>query len=330
MTAIVGVLIGAIAGLGVFVIVRSFIRDRTLALTDLGAIKATHGIPASMRDERTVQAGRTSRRRGGRSGYRGLAGRAGVRVLDAVGFADVGVLNDQLRVLDRTVEQHAYEKLLGAVGGFTLPILTGAILAVGGVGVSPVFVLLVSILGTVGGFFYPDLPLNERVEERRRAFRHALGSYLDLVTILMAGGAGTESALEGAAEDGQGWPFEEIRNALRRASLTRTSPWEAFEELGIELGIPELQELAASVALAGSQGARIKQSLVAKADAMRAVQAAQLEEASERQTEKMLVPLIVMALGVTLFIGYGAVESITSGSEPEADMTQTNDPLSAN
>jgi tight adherence protein C len=76
--------------------------------------------------------------------------------------------------------------------------------------------------------------------------------------------------------------------------------------------VPELQELAASVALAGAQGARIRQSLVAKADALRAAQAAELEAAAERRTERMLVPLMIMAFGLTLFVGYAAVQSITT------------------
>lgn len=315
MNAVLVSSIGAVIGLGLFVIVRAISRPRTRGLNTISASLSGRGVPVSMASQDP-----DPRRSKPLTGVQGILGRAGVRLLEAVGFTDVGRLNDKLRVLDRTVEQHAYEKLLAGSFGFVLPIFGGFLLAVGGVGVSAVVVLLASLAFGGAGFFYPDLPLTERVEERRRQFRHALSSYLDLVTILMAGGAGTESALEGAAEDGEGWPFVEIRGALRRASLTRSSPWEAFEELGIELGVAELQELAASVALAGAQGAKIKRSLVAKADAMRAAQSAEIETVSEKQTEKMLVPLVVMAFGVSMFVGYGAIESITSGSEPDLDI----------
>ena len=314
MNAVLAVVLGAIAGLGAFIIVRALFRSRTADLATVGTSIMGRGVPVSV-----AGADPDPRRSQPLTGVQGLLGRVGVRLLEAVGFTDVGRLNDKLRVLDRTVEQHAYEKLLAGGFGFVLPIFGGVLLALGGIAVSPVVILLASLAVGAAGFFYPDLPLTERVEERRRQFRHALSSYLDLVTILMAGGAGTESALEGAAEDGEGWPFIELRGALRRASLTRSSPWEAFEELGIELGVAELQELAASVALAGAQGAKIKQSLVAKADAMRAAQSAEIETISERQTEKMLVPLVVMAFGVSMFVGYGAIESITSGSDPDLD-----------
>ena len=87
---------------------------------------------------------------------------------------------------------------------------------------------------------------------------------------------------------------------------------ELFDELGADLGIEELQELSSNVALAGGQGAKVKQSLIAKADAMRAAQAAQLEAAAEVQTEKMIIPVVVLIIGMVLFIGYGAVDAISS------------------
>ena len=138
----------------------------------------------------------------------------------AIGQADKPSLAEQLRVLDKSMERHAYEKMLGATAGFALPVLTGAVMLAGGVAVSPIVLLLVGLATAVAGFFYPDLPLAERVEDRQRAFRHAFSAYLDLVTILLAGGAGIESALEGAAESGDGWAFAKIRSALRRARLT--------------------------------------------------------------------------------------------------------------
>lgn len=320
MTALLVSLIGGTIGLGLFVLIRAFTRSAQVPLADLRA-----GSSAFRPRLATAAGADPGRAPQAEAGIRGLLGRFGVTIMEALRVGDPVRLNDQLRVLDRTIEQHAYEKMLGSLAGFVLPILLGVVLAAGGVGVPALFILLISLVGGAGGFFYPDLPLAERVEERRRTFRHALSSYLDLVTILLAGGAGTESALEGAAEDGDGWPFAELRNALNRAALTRTSPWEAFEELGIELGVPELQELAASVALAGAQGARIKQSLTAKADALRAAQAADLEAAAERQTEKMLVPLMVMAFGLTLFIGYGAIQSITTNDSGRTTSVTTTE-----
>ncbi|MDH3261905.1 MAG: type II secretion system F family protein, partial [Acidimicrobiia bacterium] len=169
----------------------------------------------------------------------------------------------------------------------------------------------------IGGFVWPDLGLSERIERRRRDFRHSLSAYLDLVTIILAGGGGLETALQTSADLGDGWAFAEIRSALRKARLTNRTPWEVFDDLGTELGVDELRELAASAHLAGDQGARIRASLAAKADSMRNGQTAAIEAQAEAATEKMLLPVVTLVVGMILFIGFGVVQAIsTPGTVP--------------
>lgn len=239
-------------------------------------------------------------------------GRLGTRLVGLLGGRSSETLAEQLRILDKPIERHAYEKLLGATAGFALPVLLVAVMAAGGVTVSPVMAIGLAVGLGVGGFFYPDLTLAEQVEKRQQAFRHALSSWLDLVAIILAGGGGIETALAGAAEASDGWAFEEISRALRRAELTGRAPWDVLDDLGATLGIDELRDLAASVSLAGGSGAKIRQSLAAKADALRAQQAATIETEAESRTERMIVPVTVMVVGLTLFIGFGAVDAIST------------------
>ncbi|MEZ5265168.1 MAG: type II secretion system F family protein [Acidimicrobiales bacterium] len=303
MNAIVLAVCGAGVGAGLLIIIRA-LQPRAIPLQRLALILDRPGVAVA---QLTVEPE-------GHAGVRGAQrhlSAIGLAVMRVVGAAERPKLVDQLRVLDKPLERHAYEKTLAGVAGFALPLFTIVAVNAAGVAVSPLIGLVAAAALGAAGFFYPDLPLAEQVEARRRAFRHAFSSYLDLVTILLAGGAGIETALEGAAEAGDGWAFAEIRRALRRARFTRHSPWEAFEQLGAEIGVDELGELAASVLLAGGHGARIKLSLTAKADALRATQAAELERAAETQTEKMIVPVVVMILGLVLFIAFGAVSAIT-------------------
>lgn len=221
-----------------------------------------------------------------------------------------------LRLAERTAEQHALEKLVGAVGGFLGTALIGISLQVVGIVPPPAVFVVLAIAVAVGGYFLADLSLAETAEKRRRAFRHALSSYLDLVNVILAGGGGIETSLHAAAEAGDGWAFASIRRALDRARLTSRSPWDTFSELGEELGIDELRELAASVELAGSQGARIRASLAAKADSLRGHQIAETEAAAEAATERMTIPVAVLLFGFLVFIAYPAVQQITTVSNP--------------
>src|SRR3546814_14933571 len=85
-------------------------------------------------------------------------------------------------------------------------------------------VAMFSLATIAAGFLLPDLVLRDEAEKRRRAFRHTLSSYLDLVNVLLAGGAGIETALPAAADTGAGWGYQTIRAELRPARLTGQSP----------------------------------------------------------------------------------------------------------
>jgi Flp pilus assembly protein TadB len=214
----------------------------------------------------------------------------------------------------RTAERQALAKVLGAATG----LIGASLIAVGllsiGILVPPAVVPAAVLATGAGGFLLPDLRVRDEAERRRRAFRHALSSYLDLVNVILAGGGGIETSLHSAAEAGDGWAFAAIRQALDRARLTGRSPWETFGALGDELGVGELRELAASVELAGSQGARIRASLAAKADSLRGHQIAETEAAAEVATERMTIPVAVLLLGFLVFIAYPAVQQITTVS----------------
>jgi tight adherence protein C len=248
------------------------------------------------------------------AGWSNRLGEATLAVLHGAGLVDTGELARRLRILDVPPERHAFNKLTGGVAGFAVPILSGLLLVAAGVSVPGGFLGLAAMVLGLVGFFYPDLGLAERVERRRRGFRHALSAYLDLVTIILAGGGGLETALQSAADSGEGWAFSELRRGLHRARLSGMTPWEAFDHLGEELGVDELRELAASAHLAGDQGARIRASLAAKADSMRATQTAAIEARAEAATEKMLLPVVGLVVGMILFIGFGVVEAISTPS----------------
>jgi Flp pilus assembly protein TadB len=232
--------------------------------------------------------------------------------LRATGLAEPA---DQLFALtDSTPERHAVVKVAGSVAGLRVPLLGGVTLVAAGVALPAWLVLLGSVIAGLAGRVLPDLTLRDQAEQQRRAFRHALSAYLDLVNILLAGGAGIETALYAAEEAGDGRGFEKLRHALERARLTGQSPWDSFARLGARLGISELSELAASVSLAGSHGARIRSSLAAKADALRGHQVAEAEAAAEAATERMTIPVTVMLAGFLVFISFPALLEVTSVS----------------
>jgi tight adherence protein C len=221
--------------------------------------------------------------------------------------------DQQLALAGITPGVWARDKLIGATGGLAVPLMVWAALTAMGIQVPPAVGLL-ALAGAVAGFVLPDLKLKEQVEQRRKAFQYALSAYLDLVNVILAGGGGIETALVAAADAGEGWAFAKLRHALHRAQRINQPLWTAFDDLGAELDVNELRDLASSIGLAGAQGARIRASLAVKADTLRSHQIAETEAAAEATTERMNLPTAVLLLGFLIFIVFPAVTAITGVS----------------
>lgn len=301
MNALVMVLLGAGFGLGVVLLFRA-LTPRPVPLDSViaGLGRPGRAIADDGEDDRTDP---------------DRAGRVARRLIAAVGV-DVTSRRHDLELVGRTPERHALDKVIGGAAGFLVPNVVAVALTMMGIGPPLGFIVVLSFGTGLLGFLTPDFLLRDEAERKRRAFRHSLSSYLDLVNVLLAGGAGIETALYAAADAGDGWGYQTIRNALRRARLTGQSPWDTFADLADDLGVNELAELSANVSLAGSHGARIRASLAAKADTLRGHQVAETESGAEAATERMTVPVAVLLLGFLLFIAYPAVSQITSVTAP--------------
>lgn len=149
-------------------------------------------------------------------------------------------------------------------------------------------------------------------QQRRREMEMATAVVLDLVNVLLAGGAGLETALLTAVSVGDGWSFETIRASLSRAQQARQPHWRALDDLGRDLEVAALRHVAQSLRTASVNGGRIRQSLASRAGALRKSNLTRVEFEAERRTERMGVPMVLMFIGFVVFIGYPAMVTTVS------------------
>lgn len=232
-----------------------------------------------------------------------------VAVLRSCGLPTTSIRRD-LVVVERSVADYLTEKAAFAVAGLLVPSLGALALSLLGIDVGVRVPVLVTVGCALAGFLIPDRRVRSRAARRRIDFRHALSAFLDLVVISLAGGAGVDSALTDAAHTGYGWAFTHLRRALAAARLTRATPWAALRQLGRDLDIPELAELAASVSLAGTEGAKVRHSLQAKASALRTRQLTDAETRAAADTERLSLPAMALLFGFLCFLTYPAVNRV--------------------
>jgi len=161
-------------------------------------------------------------------------------------------------------------------------------------------------------FFLPDLELRGQVEKRQRDFRHAIGAFLDLVAMNLSGGRGVPEALMAASEIGSGWALWRIRDALANARISGHTPWQALGMLGEEVRVEELRDLAAALSLVADDGAKVRESLSARAASLRRRELADLEGQAGEKSQSMLVAQMLLCAGFLIFLTYPVVGVLLS------------------
>lgn len=218
-----------------------------------------------------------------------------------------------LRITGRSAAEHLAQRAAYALLGLLWAPVFMLLVASGGVHLGVAFSLWVSVVLGPLGFAYPGLALRSEASDRRRAFRHALGAFLDVVAVSLASGRGVDTALRDGVRAGSGWPFVELEGALTEARLRGDSPWTGLARLSRAIDVPELAELAASAELAGNEGARVRSSLAAKARAIRVRALTEIETAAQSATERMTLPIVLLMVGFVVFLGYPAVDRVVNG-----------------
>jgi Flp pilus assembly protein TadB len=297
---------GALAGLGLYLLIQVFIPPKPGVAATLARIDAA--------------------RRGGTSttGSSAAAGRTKVGVIERVryelgsrleaesaarGWSFEKVRAD-LAIVNRPFAIHLGSKVLLAFGALVWVPLVFGLAGLTGSSFGSVAPVVITLVAVVVAFFLPDMTLAKEAEHRRRAFRHVVGSFLDLVAMNLAGGRGLPEALMAASSIGDHWAMARIRQALSNARVVGITPWEGVGNLGKELGVEELRDLASALALAGDEGAKIRYSLMARAESLRRKELADVEGQAGERSQSMLVAQLLICAAFLLFLAYPATSQI--------------------
>ncbi|GAA4578883.1 type II secretion system F family protein [Planotetraspora phitsanulokensis] len=306
------VLLGGLLGLGLFLLVRALFPARPGLITRLSALDAARsGGDAPKATLITVEEepGAFQRALGSR-----------VAAFYAARGWQVRSIRADLALLGRSFEGFLATKVLLAVSGLlAFPFVVGSA-ALLGWGL-PTQVPLWAAVVVAGVFFLlPDVQIRRDATARRNDFRHAVGAFLDLVSMNLAGGRGVPEALMTAVSVGspQGssggigsnWAMERIREALANARIVGITPWQALGQLGDEINVDELRDLSAALGLVADDGAKVRASLTARAATLRRRELAELEGKAGERSQSMLVAQLLLCAGFVLFLSFPAAMKI--------------------
>lgn len=285
--------LGALLGLGLWCIVRAFVQPPVplpRALDQLSHQRDSTPTPGGDLDS--------------------MAHRLGAWILSATN-TDLRSLSAELAILDRSEEVHLVQRIRTAAFYALVPVMAWFITWSFSVTVfHPGLVIVALVVGAGLGWFGTDVQVRARAAARRREFDAALVTYLSLVSILLSGGAGIQEALTVAVDQGRGWPFVILRRALTDSRVRGISPWQTLAEHGERLGLERLIDLAATMELAGTSGAQVRESLITKSKAIRHQELAEIEREATGRTTAMVGPTGLMMTGFVILIIYPAFQAV--------------------
>jgi tight adherence protein C len=288
---------GSVAGLGLFLFAFALIPRRASLARQVAAF-----------DSRRSPLGRATSRAGAaqESEFSRRLGQALAAFCAEQGW-EFPSLRANLSLIGKSFENYLATKVLLAVFGFLIGPILLLMLGLAGLHLSVVIPIWLGLVLAAVFFFLPDLEVRQKANARRRDFRHAIGAFLDLVSMNLSGGRGVPEALMAASEIGTGWAMWRIREALASARIAGLTSWQALGVLGEEVRVDELRDLSAALSLVAEDGAKVRESLGARATSLRRRELADLEGQAGERSQSMLVAQMLLCAGFLAFLTYPVI-----------------------
>lgn len=214
----------------------------------------------------------------------------------------------ELRLVNRTVEQHVVWMAIAFVAGLIgPPLVLGLMQASGVIGLDLYVPLLMALACALLGPVLLHTITVEEAASTQSDLRYQVSAYLDVVTMLLAGNTGYEGALEQAAHAGDGRLFVELRRRMRESGARGSSLTDALHRTGTELGLEELEQIAATAALSAAEGAPVARTLAAKCSTLRGALSTEQESEARLRTSRLTTPIVGMALIFMALVMYPAL-----------------------
>jgi hypothetical protein len=226
------------------------------------------------------------------------------------GLPGVTTRHKDLALLGKSPAVHMLTRVAFGMLGLVFPTLLNTIVMGTGHYLPVPIPLAAGLALGVLFFAVADWDIRDKAKRARIEFSHAIAAYLELIALERAGDAGPAEAVERAAEVGQGWAFQRIRQALERARIDKVAPWVELKRMSDDLDLPQLADVADIMSLSATEGAAVYNTLRARARSLRTELMSKQSEEANADSERMTAPGALLAVLVMVLIGFPAIMRI--------------------
>lgn len=161
---------------------------------------------------------------------------------------------------------------------------------------------VLSLIGGLAGFFYPELWLKETTDKRRGEIIRTLPFYLDIITLSVEAGSNLTGGLTQAVQKSGDSPLRsELNRVLRdiRAGKTRA---DALRDMSDRAGSIAVSNLVSSLIQAERTGSSLGPLLRAQAEQLRSERFQRAEKQAMEAPVKLLGPLVMFIFPTTFMV----------------------------
>jgi tight adherence protein C len=154
-------------------------------------------------------------------------------------------------------------------------------------------IILIVLIFSIFGFFFPQLLLSSAINRRQKNIRRAMPDALDLLTICVEAGLGFDAAMSKVSEKWQTELSLAFARAIREIQLGKLRR-EALRTMAERIGIAEMTSFVAAVIQSEQLGVSLAKVLRIQSDQMRIRRRQLAEEEAHKVPIKMLIPMALL------------------------------------
>lgn len=220
-------------------------------------------------------------------------------------------LGAAIRLVGYTVPNVLGTVLLAVVvSAFAMTIAVAALIAAGLVAGSPLPWLLVPTAAVLFGWrVIADLRM--RARRRKAELRRAVNDFVQLLAVALTTNRSVEDAVAFAADAGDGFGFELLRQTIDTAQPMGLSVWDALGAMADTYDLDQLRGLATSLQRQAGVGVSVAATIRTEASAMRARQLAEITDRADKANANLSLPTMGMVFGMVLFLAYPVMQQIS-------------------
>jgi tight adherence protein C len=175
--------------------------------------------------------------------------------------------------------------------------------------------LLIVLVFTILGYFFPDLWIRTRINSRQKQVRKAMPDALDLLTICVEAGLGFDAAMSKVNEKWDNELSLAFGRVIREIQLGKLRR-DALRDMSDRLGLAEMTSFVAAVIQSEMLGVSMAKVLRIQSDQMRVKRRQHAEEEAHKAPIKMIFPmglfifpaLMIVLLTPAAFRLYGSLK----------------------